>query len=85
MWCLARHLPLLIGSLVSEENQYWDNFLTLLSIIDFIFAPLITSAKADYIAATTEDFLQDFVELYPERHLIPKMHYMVHLSSWIKK
>ena len=56
MWCLARHLPLLIGSLVPEENQYWENFLTLLSIIDYVFAPRITPTKVDYISATTEDF-----------------------------
>ncbi|XP_065888107.1 uncharacterized protein [Dysidea avara] len=85
MWCLARYLPFLIGTLVCEDNDHWENFLTLLSIMDYVFAPLLTSAKADYIAAATEDFLSDFVDLYPHRRLIPKMHYMIHLSTWIKR
>ena len=85
MWCLARYLPLLVGSFVHEGHPYWDNFLMLLTIIDFVFAPIISSAKIEYISGLTEDFLQDFTELYPERRLTPKMHYMIHLSSWIKR
>ena len=85
MWCLGRHLPLLIASFIPEGHPHWENFLVLLSIIDHVFAPITTSDKADYISGVTEDFLQDFKELYPTRRLTPKMHYMVHLSSWIKR
>ena len=85
MWCLRRYLPLLIGSFIHEGHQHWENFLTLLSIMDYVFAPVITFAKTDFISGLTEDFLHDFTQLYPERRLTPKMHYMVHLSSWIRR
>jgi len=85
MWCLAQYLPLLIGSFVHEGHQHWENFLMLLSIMDYVFAPVITSAKTDFISGLTEDFLQDFTQLYPETRLTPKMHYTIHLSSWIKR
>ena len=85
MWCLGRFLPLLIGHLVPEGDCYWENFLQLLTIIDYVFAPVTNADKADYIAMLVEDFLTDFKELYPERRLIPKMHYLIHLPSWIKR
>ena len=30
-----------------------------------------------------EDFLYDFRQLYPERRLTPKMHYLIHVPSWM--
>ncbi len=84
MWCLGRFLPLLIGHLVPEGDCFWDNILMLLTIMDYVFAPVTTADKADYVAMLVEDFLVDFRELYPERRLIPKMHYMIHLPSWMK-
>ena len=84
MWCLGRFLPLLIGEFIPVEDRYWENFLTLLTVLDFVFAPATTVAKADYAAMLTEDFLTEFKDLYPERRLTPKMHYMVHFPSWMK-
>ena len=85
MWCLGRFLPLLIGHLVPENDSFWDNFLMLLTIMDYVFAPVTTPDKADYVAMLVEDFLTEFKELYPERRLIPKMHYMIHMSSCMKR
>ena len=67
-----------------EDNNFWDNFLMLLTIMDYIFAPVTNADKADYVAMLVEDFLTDFKDLYPERPLTPKMHYMIHLPSWMK-
>jgi len=38
MWTLGRFLPLAIGHLVQEDNEFWINFLCLLDIMDIIFA-----------------------------------------------
>lgn len=84
MWCLGRFLPLLIGHFVPEGDSFWENFLLLLTIMDYVFSPVTTADKADYVAMLVEDFLTDFKDLYPERRLIPKMHYMIHLPSWMK-
>ena len=81
MWCLGRILPLLIGHLVEEDDDNWNNFL---AILTFIFAPLITPDKTDLVAVLVQDFLFDFKELYPTRNLTPKLHYMIHMPSWIK-
>ena len=84
MWCLARVLPFLIGDKIPEENEYWDNYLQLLTILEFVFAPIITEEKSSYLAMIIEDFLTELTKLY-ERRLIPKMHYMVHIPTWINK
>ena len=85
MWCLARFLPLIIGDKVPEEDEYWMHFLKLLDIVDYVFAPLTTPDKAAYIAVLMEDFLTEFSSLYPDRSLTPKMHYMIHIPSWIER
>ena len=69
-----------LSHLVPEGDDFWDNFLMKLTIImDYVFAPITSDDKADYIAMLAEYFLKDFKEFYPERRLIPIMHYMIHL------
>jgi hypothetical protein len=85
MWCLGRYLPLLIGDLVPYDDPHWGNYIMLLDIVDEVFAPVTTPDRADYVAMLVEDFLECFKELYPSRPLTPKMHYMVHMPSWMKR
>ena len=84
MWCLARVLPFVIGEFVAEDDDHWSNFLNLLTVMDFVFAPTTTVDKANLVAVLIQDFLADFKELYPDVNLIPKMHYMIHMPSWMK-
>ena len=66
IWCLG-HIPsLLIVHLVPEGDNVWNNFLMLLTIIDYVFAPITSDYKANYVAMLVEDFLTDFKEFYPE-------------------
>lgn len=57
----------------------------LLTIMDHVFAPTTTADKADYVGMMVEDYLEEFCRLYPDRRLIPKMHIMIHLPSWMKR
>lgn len=85
MWCLGRYLPILVGDLVPEEHRHWNNFLLLLDIVNELFAPVTNPHRADYLSVIIGEFLEDFKELYPARPLTPKMHYMVHMPTWIKR
>lgn len=71
MWCLGRFVPILIGQLIQPDDPHWENYLTLLSIMDHLFGQVTTADKADYMSMLVEDFLYEFRELYPERRLIP--------------
>ena len=41
MWLLGRILPILIGDLVLEDNEYWILFLKLMDTVDILFSPTI--------------------------------------------
>lgn len=85
MWCLGRFLPVLIGDKIPDGYAYWENYLYHLHIMDEVFAPITSDERADYLAILIEDFLVEFKALYPERPLTPKMHYLIHIPSWIKR
>lgn len=73
-WCLGCFFPLIIGDLVPEDEKC-ENFLELLTIMDYVFAPVVTNDIASYLEVLIEDFLIEFRRLYSERHLTPKIHY----------
>lgn len=83
MWLLGRILPLVIGNLLppedGEEFKNWDNFLTLMKIVDILFAPTTTTELLEYLARRIEGHHITFQELYPNNSVIPKMHFMVHM------
>ena len=84
MWCLARYLPLLIGDIIPKEDDHWENFLNFLDVVDYVLAPTSTAEKMAFVSVLVEDFLMEFQELY-DRSLIPKMHYLLHVGSCIKR
>ena len=61
-------MPLLFGHLVHEGDNFWENFLQLLTIMDYVFSPVTTADKEDYVAMLVEDFLR----IYSERRHISK-------------
>lgn len=84
-WALARMLPLLIGDLIPESDPHWLNYLLLLSIVDIIMAPKTTRATAAYLRDLIWEHHTAFKDLYPERPITPKLHYMVHIPEWMIK
>ena len=53
--------------------------------MEYIFAPITTTDKLEFLQMLIQDFLAEFTHLYPERPLTPKMHYLVHMPSWMKR
>ena len=65
MWCLARLLPLIIGSMIQVDDDYWSNFLLLLEMIDYIFALTLSSEAVAQLKILINDHHQSFKMLYP--------------------
>ena len=76
---------MLIGDVVPEGDANWDHFLQLLEIVDYIFAPQTTVASISYLKVMIGDYLTEFKQLYRERRLTPKIHYMIHISSYMSR
>ena len=85
MWCLARLLPLMIGDIVPADDEQWQNFLLLLTITDYVFAPVATPDIVSFLHDTIRNHHEKFSLLYPESSIIPKFHYMIHIPEWILK
>lgn len=85
MWCLGRLLPLMIGAKISEGDQRWCNFLRLLRIMDYLFAPVLSKDCVAHLKELIEEHHKEFKELYPSCTIIPKMHYMVHYPEFIER
>ena len=63
MWCLARLLPLMVGDYVNEDDDKWQLFLDLLTIMDYIFAPIANMDIVSYVRVLIRDHLTRFCEL----------------------
>lgn len=53
--------------------------------MEYIFAPVTNVDKTVYLELLIEQYLSDFIHLYPGRPLVPKMHYLVHVPMWIRR
>ena len=78
VWCLARYSPLLIGDLIPEGDDHWQNFLLMLDIVDIIFAPVADTSLVAHLRSKIHEHHTEFIRLYPDASVIPKMHFIVH-------
>jgi hypothetical protein len=83
MWTMARFLPLIIGHMIPEDNENWQNYLCLLDIMDILFAPRIPKEECGHLEALIHDHHISFTELYPHATITMKMHSMVHMPRLI--
>ena len=81
MWCLMRHIALMIGDTVPEGDDHWELLLALLECMDIIFSPVVSKGDTVYLAHLIHDHHSLFLELFPDRHLKPKHHFMLHYPS----
>ena len=56
-----------------------------MEIVDYILAPVTTMANIEHLKILIEDYLVEFKTLYPECHLTPKCHYLIHVPSWMSR
>ena len=84
MWCLIRHIPLLIGDRVPEDNEHYDLLLLLLDCMDITFSYEVTVDDTLFLMHVIKDHHDLFLKLFPMRHLKPKHHLMTHYPRQIR-
>lgn len=85
MWLLAIITPLLVGDLVPEDCKFWILYNILLQICRVACSWSIKPGTIAYLRVLIEEHHSQFRVLYPNKTVIPKMHYMVHYPSQILK
>lgn len=73
----------MIGDLVPDDNPYWNCFLILLNIVDFVCAPETTTGIAGHLRDLIKEHHVMFHQLYPHNPMTPKFHYLIHMPQWI--
>ena len=73
MWCLALHLPLLVGDYVPEDDEHRELLCVLLAIIRIAFAPTISENQVAYLQKLIQEHHEKFKELFPQCNVIPKI------------
>ena len=84
-WCLFIYLPLILSKLVYKRNKHWQLLLMLQEITDIVMAPKITDAMLTQFDLLYFKFLNLFQFLYPNQSIRPKMHFLVHFSTIVRK
>jgi hypothetical protein len=82
-WCLLKLLPLFIGSRVNTSDPVWQLTLLLREVVELICAPEISLTQVAYLRVKLEDYLEQRVELFPDKPVKPKHHYMAHYPRLI--
>ena len=85
MWTLGCFLPLAIGYMIPESDEYWSNFLRLMEIMEILFAHHIPVEECGYLESLISDHHMSFKQLYPGDTITMKMHSMIHMPRLIYK
>ncbi len=85
MWCFCRTFPFILGPKVPEGNKAWGVVLDLLNCLDHICSPCLSEARITYMGTLIEDFLNEYVAVFPDATIKPKHHYMVHYPDQYRK
>lgn len=86
-YALFRYLPLILSDEVENEQSfpYWDLFLNLQEVVDIIFSLKHTDSLLTYLSELIQQFLALFKAIFPALPVRPKMHYLIHYPSIIRK
>ena len=83
-WCLMVNLPMLIGDHVPENDEHWEFFILLLEIASIVFAPAMSEGATYYLQELILDHLKTFCELFPDKRIKPKQHFLIHYPRCIR-
>ena len=67
------------------HDKHYYSILLLVKISSIVLSPVVSRDIIPYLEILTEEKLTQFKELYPSSTIIPKMHYMVHYGSQLRK
>lgn len=72
--------PFIVGPLIDVKDSYYLFVIKLMEITSLIFAPVITETGINILHFKIAKHLSEFKELFPTSNLLPKHHYLVHIS-----
>lgn len=80
---LFRIFPFIVGKDVKLNDDYWELYTLLSDIIDISFSPVISLETVAKLKDAVKCYLKLFRELFPDKPLTPKQHYLIHFPKVI--
>ena len=85
MQCLAVYVPIIIADKVPENCELWELYTQILEIYKIVVAPSISIDGTYYLQSKIKEHHQLFLKLFPDGHLIPKQHFLLHYPRAIRR
>ena len=82
-WSWLRLLPFLIGPQITEHDPAWQILLDLKQIVELVVAPVHDESIA-YLESKISDHRQRHQEVFPQKRLLPKQHFVEHYPKLIR-
>lgn len=82
--CLTRHLSLMIGDLIPEDNDVWQYYLSLRLLSDSITSPHFQAGTENYVSVLVRDHNFLFVNTFNEP-LKPVHHFLTHYERYMRE
>ena len=78
-------MPLILSEFIGASNKHWELLLLGEEVVDLILPFTISDDTLDYFSETYFNFLTLFKKLYPSVPIKPKLHFLVHFASMVRK
>ena len=87
MTVLLRLLPFFLIEKLNcdSDDKYVSFLLELCEIVLIVMSPVISHESISLLRTMIESHLKKFKELFAEKNIIPKQHYLEHLPSDIER
>ena len=83
---LCKVLPFILESFdVNLDSEMYSHITKLLAIIQIVYSPVISETTIQELKDLIADYLGTFSRIYPNSHLLPKHHYMVHIPNLVRQ
>ena len=80
---LFYNLPRIVDITKLKNNKYWEIYLILREIFDYLYSPKIAKNILIHTYYLVESYLMTFSNCFDKSSLIPKHHFMLHYSHYI--
>lgn len=78
-----RLLPFFLSKLVDITDEYYCFMIQLLEITQIMFSPFLHLNTIQHSKQLIQEHLIEFKRLFPEKNILPKQHYLIHLPKMI--
>lgn len=83
MWTLMRIFPIMCGERFKDIKAF-THFVSLHQIFRIIYSDSFSESQIVDLGNKIEKYLDEFKEIYPEKLLTPKMHFLTHYPTSIR-